>query len=177
MCAGVSVPRVPRIIKAERVTQQPQLLLCVKLNLKPVARVDPAGHNHEISNDTARLLHSNACKPCMCPDQAYQGFASGSLDDDAWAPRYFAGRGIELLVAQSYSKNLGAPAILFTILPLSRDRKQDEVGMQKVGLDIGVGKCKVPVAQSYSKSLRLSLFTLLKRRRFETPFPESGTLF
>ncbi|EIE18335.1 aspartate aminotransferase [Coccomyxa subellipsoidea C-169] len=40
-------------------------------------------------------------------DVAYQGFASGSLDDDAWAPRYFAGRGIELLVAQSYSKNLG----------------------------------------------------------------------
>lgn len=44
----------------------------------------------------------------MFPDQAYQGFASGSLDDDAWAPRYFADRGIEILVAQSYSKNLGA---------------------------------------------------------------------
>ena len=41
-------------------------------------------------------------------DVAYQGFASGSLDDDAWAPRYFAhDRGLEILVAQSYSKNLG----------------------------------------------------------------------
>ena len=29
--------------------------------------------------------------------------------DDAWAPRYFADRGIEMMVAQSYSKNLGAP--------------------------------------------------------------------
>ncbi|CAL5223517.1 g6046 [Coccomyxa viridis] len=40
-------------------------------------------------------------------DVAYQGFASGSLDDDAWAPRYFASRGMEIIVAQSYSKNLG----------------------------------------------------------------------
>jgi aspartate/tyrosine/aromatic aminotransferase len=36
-----------------------------------------------------------------------QGFATGSLDRDAFAPRYFVDRGIELLVAQSYSKNLG----------------------------------------------------------------------
>ncbi|CAL8465616.1 g5152 [Coccomyxa elongata] len=40
-------------------------------------------------------------------DVAYQGFASGSLDDDAWAPRYFVSRGMEVIVAQSYSKNLG----------------------------------------------------------------------
>lgn len=41
-------------------------------------------------------------------DVAYQGFASGSLDDDAWAPRFFAhDRGLEIFVAQSYSKNLG----------------------------------------------------------------------
>ena len=40
-------------------------------------------------------------------DVAYQGFASGSLDQDAYAPRYFASRGIEMMVAQSYSKNLG----------------------------------------------------------------------
>jgi aspartate aminotransferase, chloroplastic len=40
-------------------------------------------------------------------DVAYQGFATGSLDADAFAPRYFASRGIEFLVAQSYSKNLG----------------------------------------------------------------------
>ncbi|PSC75103.1 aspartate aminotransferase [Micractinium conductrix] len=40
-------------------------------------------------------------------DVAYQGFATGSLDADAFAPRYFAQRGIEFAVAQSYSKNLG----------------------------------------------------------------------
>lgn len=40
-------------------------------------------------------------------DVAYQGFASGSLDVDASSVRLFAARGLELLVAQSYSKNLG----------------------------------------------------------------------
>lgn len=40
-------------------------------------------------------------------DVAYQGFASGSLDEDASSVRLFASRGMELLVAQSYSKNLG----------------------------------------------------------------------
>lgn len=40
-------------------------------------------------------------------DVAYQGFATGSLDKDAFAPRYFVDRGFELFVAQSYSKNLG----------------------------------------------------------------------
>ncbi|VFQ60719.1 unnamed protein product [Cuscuta campestris] len=40
-------------------------------------------------------------------DVAYQGFASGSLDADASSVRMFAARGMELLVAQSYSKNLG----------------------------------------------------------------------
>lgn len=40
-------------------------------------------------------------------DSAYQGFASGSLDRDAWAIRHFVSEGFELLVAQSFSKNFG----------------------------------------------------------------------
>eukprot|EP00475_Leptophrys_vorax_P007679 TRINITY_DN1486_c2_g1_i1.p1 TRINITY_DN1486_c2_g1~~TRINITY_DN1486_c2_g1_i1.p1 ORF type:complete len:458 (+),score=53.06 TRINITY_DN1486_c2_g1_i1:1930-3303(+) len=40
-------------------------------------------------------------------DVAYQGFASGSLDEDAWSVRRFVDLGLEVLVAQSYSKNLG----------------------------------------------------------------------
>ncbi|OMP84526.1 Aspartate aminotransferase, cytoplasmic [Diplodia seriata] len=39
-------------------------------------------------------------------DIAYQGFGSG-LDEDAWPVREFAGRGLEIVVAQSFSKNLG----------------------------------------------------------------------
>eukprot|EP00891_Asterochloris_glomerata_P004852 jgi/Astpho2/4852/fgenesh1_pm.00069_%23_3_t len=40
-------------------------------------------------------------------DVAYQGFASGSLDEDAYAPRSFIDKGLEVMVSQSYSKNLG----------------------------------------------------------------------
>lgn len=36
-----------------------------------------------------------------------QGFASGSLDEDAFAPRFFVDQGLEIFVSQSYSKNLG----------------------------------------------------------------------
>ncbi|KAG6896348.1 hypothetical protein C0992_008844 [Termitomyces sp. T32_za158] len=40
-------------------------------------------------------------------DCAYQGFASGDLDRDAWAVRYFVERGVALLVCQSFAKNAG----------------------------------------------------------------------
>ncbi|GBG73434.1 hypothetical protein CBR_g16150 [Chara braunii] len=40
-------------------------------------------------------------------DCAYQGFASGDLSQDAAAVRSFAGDGGELLIAQSFAKNMG----------------------------------------------------------------------
>ena len=41
-------------------------------------------------------------------DCAYQGFASGNLDQDAWAVRYFVEqRKFEVFVSQSFSKNFG----------------------------------------------------------------------
>ncbi|KAJ9584283.1 hypothetical protein L9F63_021379, partial [Diploptera punctata] len=40
-------------------------------------------------------------------DSAYQGFASGDLEKDAWAVRYFTERGFELVCAQSFAKNFG----------------------------------------------------------------------
>ncbi|GAA5979485.1 hypothetical protein JCM11641_005409 [Rhodosporidiobolus odoratus] len=40
-------------------------------------------------------------------DCAYQGFASGDLDNDAWAVRHFVSENIPLLVCQSYAKNAG----------------------------------------------------------------------
>ncbi|CDW53930.1 glutamine oxaloacetic transaminase [Trichuris trichiura] len=40
-------------------------------------------------------------------DIAYQGFATGSLEDDASAPRYFCNAGVEFSIAQSFSKNFG----------------------------------------------------------------------
>jgi len=40
-------------------------------------------------------------------DCAYQGFASGDLDRDAWAVREFVKRGIPMLICQSFAKNAG----------------------------------------------------------------------
>lgn len=40
-------------------------------------------------------------------DSAYQGFASGCLDKDAYALRKFAAAGLDLIVSQSFAKNFG----------------------------------------------------------------------
>ncbi|KAJ3297380.1 Aspartate aminotransferase, cytoplasmic [Borealophlyctis nickersoniae] len=40
-------------------------------------------------------------------DCAYQGFATGDLDRDAQAVRYFVSQGFEMLTAQSFAKNFG----------------------------------------------------------------------
>lgn len=40
-------------------------------------------------------------------DCAYQGFATGDLDADALAVRYFVARGLELVCAQSFAKSFG----------------------------------------------------------------------
>jgi len=40
-------------------------------------------------------------------DCAYQGFASGDLDNDAWAVRYFVEKKVPMLVCQSFAKNAG----------------------------------------------------------------------
>lgn len=39
-------------------------------------------------------------------DCAYQGFASGDVAVDAFAPRYFLSRGMQFMAAHSYSKNM-----------------------------------------------------------------------
>ncbi|XP_078256767.1 aspartate aminotransferase, mitochondrial isoform X1 [Rhinoraja longicauda] len=40
-------------------------------------------------------------------DMAYQGFASGDADRDAWAMRYFVDQGQNLVLSQSFAKNMG----------------------------------------------------------------------
>ena len=55
--------------------------------------------------DIAALMKRRALFPFF--DCAYQGFASGDLNKDAWAIRYFVEQGFELVVAQSYAKNFG----------------------------------------------------------------------
>ncbi|KAL3065411.1 hypothetical protein OYC64_015563 [Pagothenia borchgrevinki] len=40
-------------------------------------------------------------------DMAYQGFASGDINRDAWAVRYFVEQGHNILLSQSFAKNMG----------------------------------------------------------------------
>ena len=40
-------------------------------------------------------------------DMAYQGFASGDVDNDAFAVRYFLEQGHNIVLAQSFAKNMG----------------------------------------------------------------------
>ncbi|ERN10346.1 hypothetical protein AMTRI_Chr12g237100 [Amborella trichopoda] len=64
--------------------------------------IDPTSEQWEIIAD---VIQEKNHIPFF--DVAYQGFASGSLDEDASSVRLFVSRGMELFVAQSYSKNLG----------------------------------------------------------------------
>ncbi|KAL4708852.1 hypothetical protein ACJJTC_018298 [Scirpophaga incertulas] len=64
--------------------------------------IDPT---HEQWEKIADVMEERKLFPFF--DSAYQGFASGDLDQDAWAVRYFVKRGFELVCAQSYAKNFG----------------------------------------------------------------------
>mmetsp|Transcript_36056 Transcript_36056/g.44490 ORF Transcript_36056/g.44490 Transcript_36056/m.44490 type:complete len:426 (+) Transcript_36056:91-1368(+) len=47
------------------------------------------------------------CKLIPFFDSAYQGFATGNLDNDAYGVRLFDSMGFSMFIAQSYAKNLG----------------------------------------------------------------------
>ena len=62
--------------------------------------VDPT---HEQWGQIADVVQERHLFPLV--DAAYQGFATGDLEGDAFAVRLFVSRGLELFVAQSFSKN------------------------------------------------------------------------
>jgi len=64
--------------------------------------VDPTKDQWNVIADTMTQL-----KLVPFFDCAYQGFATGDLDADAYAVRLFESRGFEFLLAQSFAKNLG----------------------------------------------------------------------
>ncbi|XP_053601257.1 aspartate aminotransferase, cytoplasmic isoform X2 [Plodia interpunctella] len=64
--------------------------------------IDPT---HEQWEKIADIMEERKLFPFF--DSAYQGFASGDLERDAWAVRHFLRRGFELVCAQSYAKNFG----------------------------------------------------------------------
>lgn len=55
--------------------------------------------------EIANVVRERKLVPLM--DSAYQGYASGDLDYDAWAMRYFVEQGFQMFLCQSFAKNLG----------------------------------------------------------------------
>jgi len=64
--------------------------------------VDPT---HEQWTQVAKIIREKKLFPLF--DSAYQGFASGDLDNDAWAVRHFVEQDFELICCQSFAKNFG----------------------------------------------------------------------
>lgn len=64
--------------------------------------VDPKPEQWE---EIAALVQKKKIFPFF--DMAYQGFASGNLDNDSFAFRLFVKQGIKVALAQSYAKNMG----------------------------------------------------------------------
>jgi len=79
---------------------------------RSIILLHPCAHNptgvdptQEQWRDIAAVMKEKKHFPFF--DCAYQGFASGDLDRDASAMRYFIEQGFELVVAQSFAKNFG----------------------------------------------------------------------
>lgn len=83
-----------------------------KLPPRSVVILHPAAHNPTGADPTKEewaAIADAMDKGDLFPffDCAYQGFATGDLDEDAWVVRYFEGRGFEFFVSQSFGKNMG----------------------------------------------------------------------
>lgn len=68
-------------------------------------------------------------------DMAYQGFASGNVDQDAFAVRSFLSDGHQIALAQSFSKNMGLYGErvgLFSLTTLNKDEADRIVSQLKI---------------------------------------------
>lgn len=61
--------------------------------------------NHEQWQKVLEIVKEKEILPFF--DMAYQGFASGDVDEDAYCVRLFANEGINMVLAQSFAKNMG----------------------------------------------------------------------
>ena len=75
-------------------------------------------------------------------DMAYQGFASGDCDVDAFAVRHFVKEGHKILLSQSFSKNMGLYGERVGLFSLINDTKE-----QKTASD---SQIKIAVRPMYS---------------------------
>ena len=63
-------------------------------------------------------------------DMAYQGFATGDLDEDAYAVRLFANEGMNMLLAQSFAKNMGLYGERIGCLSILTQNEEEKIKVQ-----------------------------------------------
>jgi aspartate/tyrosine/aromatic aminotransferase len=100
-------------------------------------------------------------------DSAYQGFASGDLDQDAYSVRLFVDEGIEFLAAQSYAKNFGLYGERIGALNfVTKDQKSAEAILSQANRIVRVMYSSPPLHGARIVALTLSddkLFDLWKK--------------
>lgn len=67
-------------------------------------------------------------------DMAYQGFASGNIDEDAYAVRKFIDDKHNLILAQSYAKNMGKFSFVFNQMSSIRIDRLRQVSTANVSV-------------------------------------------
>lgn len=81
-------------------------MFCVKTDIFTVP--DNYLHTHGPNNNSSPVLPFLQKRDLLVFfDMAYQGFASGDIDRDAWAVRYFIEQGHNIVLSQSFAKNMG----------------------------------------------------------------------
>lgn len=73
----------------------------------PNARLPSAPQGFASGGNAIRLFADTPAFADQHVSASSQGFASGDLDRDGAAIRLFADAGLEMLLAQSYAKNMG----------------------------------------------------------------------
>lgn len=92
--------------------------------------VDPTGEQWQ---ELSALIKKKNLFPFF--DMAYQGFASGSVDKDAFAVRLFLKDGHQIALAQSYAKNMGLygeRAGAFSLITSSKEEAERTLSQLKI---------------------------------------------
>lgn len=112
-CAGLTALDYPYYDPSTKKLDIKAMIECLeKAEPKCIVILHTSAHNPtgvDPTHDQWKQICEVIKKKDLLPffDSAYQGFASGDLEEDAWPIRYFASQGLELLVAESFAKNMG----------------------------------------------------------------------
>ena len=83
---------------------------------------------HEQWKEVLKIVKEREILPFF--DMAYQGFASGDVDEDAYAVRLFANTGINMILAQSFAKNFGLYGERIGCLSILTQSEEEKIAIE-----------------------------------------------